>query len=326
VHAFDKALGGLGGSVDWIDNSGRYMVLNIDGIVKVWDGVNLYGSAQAVNANDVIAKGGWIGMSPDGRYVVISTDDGSGTAGSNQQISYAIDHAARTVRAGKLFWTLCGGHGDLVSAGDGRTYLVTFDCYGSGFPGLEDMRPAIYAVDVNPASAVWPGHDPDSPVDEDGRNAQRAANTKLFEVAWGDDGHFSGVSRGALRDWAFISIEAGDDTFGRAVDQSKRNPDWWSRPYMQEIVMVNVISRQVLRVAHHRSRSVSTSYFYQPRVSATWGDCDGVSAGWASNFGQLQKNKQGRLSTKPYAGYADIYAIDVAAADVLSEPAPACLP
>ena len=326
VRDFGATLGGLGGSVDWIDNTGRYMVLNVGGVVKIWDGASLYGNAQSVNANNVVAGGGWIGISPDGKYVVISTDDGSGTAGSSQHFSYAIDHGARALQAGKLFWTLCGGHGDLVTAADTKTYLVTFDCYGSGFPGHEGMLPAIYAVDVNPPAAVWPGHDPDSQVDEDGRNAQRAANRRLFEVAWGDDGHFSGVSRGALRDWAFVSIESGEDTFGRALEPSRRNPDWWTRPYMQEIVLVNVVSGKVVRLAHHRSRSVSASYFYQPRVSATWGDCAGASAGWASNFGQLQKNKQGRLSTKPYAGYADIYAIDVAAADVLSEPAVGCLP
>jgi hypothetical protein len=326
VKNFGATVGGLGGSVDWIDNSGQYMVLNIGGIVKVWDGVALYSGAPQVDANEVVARGGWIGMSPDGKYVVISTDDGSGTGGSSQYISYAIEHTGRAVRAGKLFWTLCGGHGDLVSAADGQTYLVTFDCYGSAFAEHEGMLPAIYAVDVNPPAAVWPGHDPASPVDEDGRNAQRGANRKLFEVAWGDDGHFSGVSKGALRDWAFVSIESGDDTFGRAVAPAKRNPDWWTRPYMQEIVMVNVVSGRVLRVAHHRSRSVFDSYFYQPRVSATWGDCAGVSAGWASNFGQLQKNKQGRLSTRPYADYADIYAVDVAAAHVLSGPATGCLP
>jgi hypothetical protein len=61
-----------------------------------------------------------------------------------------------------------------------------------------------------------------------------------------------------------------------------------------------------------------------PRVGDL-GDCAGASAGWLSNFGQLQKNKQGRLSTKPYAGYADIYAVDVAVADV-PDAISACLP
>ncbi len=322
VLEFPETLGGLGGSVDWIANSGRYMVLNIGGVLNVWDRVknHTYGPEEPVNANVIVANGGWIGISPDGNYVVVSTEDSSG---SDQQISYAINHSAAKMEAGKLFWTLCGSHGDLVSAADDRTYLVTFDCYGSRF---DDMLPAIYAVDVDPATAVSPSNDPDSAVDEAGRNAQRSSNTMLFETAWGEDGHFSGISRGALRDWAFISIESGEDTFGREIVPSRRNPDWWTRPYMQEIVMVNVVSGQVLRMAHHRSRSVFDNYYYQPRVSATWGDCAGVSAGWASNFGQLQKNKQGRLLSKPYAGYADIYAVDVAATDVLGDPVTACVP
>ena len=313
-------LGGLGGSVDWIDNSGQRMVLNVNGVVKVWGGTKFYQNVETVDASVVVANGGWIGISPDGNYVVVSTEDSSG---SDQQISYKINHSAATVQAGKVFWTLCGGHGDLVSAGDDRTYLVTFDCYGSRF---DDLLPAIYAVDVDPERAVSASNDPDSEVDEAGRNAQRSSNTMLFKTAWGDDGHFSGVSKGALRDWAFISIESGEDTFGRVVDGSKRNPEWWTRPYMQEIVMVNVVDGQVLRVAHHRSRSVFDSYYYQPRVSASWGDCDGVTAGWLSNFGQLQKNKQGRLMKQPYAGYADIYAVDVTAVDVTADPAIACLP
>ena len=320
VHDFGVTVGPLGGSVDWIDNSGRYMVLNIGGVFRVWDrdSQTLYVNPQPapVNADAVVAGGGWIGMSPDARYVVVSTEDGSGNPGSDQQLSYEIIHSTRTVSPAKLFWTLCGGHGDLVSAGDGNTYLVTFDCYGSSDGSA--MLPAIYAVNVAPATPVT-GNDP---LDETGRREQRRSNKKLFEVAWGDDGHFSGVSKGALSDWAFVSIESGEDTFGRTLDAIKRSPEWWTRPYMQEIVMVNVVTCQVLRVAHHRSRSIDDTYYYQPRVSASW---DGTTAGWLSNFGQLQKNKQGRLSTKPYPGYADIYAVDISP-PTLPQAATVCLP
>jgi hypothetical protein len=318
VKDFGVVLGGLGGSVDWIDNSGKFMVLNIGGALKVWvRGTNtVYEPATRVNADTVVTGGGWIGMSPDGNYVVVSTEDSSG---SHQQISYAIDHAAGTVRAGKLFWTLCGGHGDVVSAADGRTYLVTFDCYGSRFPGSQDMLPAIYAVDVDPVQPVRATNNPDNSDDEAGRNDQRAANRKLFEVAWADDGHFSGVSRGLLHNWAFISVESGDDTFARPLDATRKSPEWWTRPYMQEIVMVNVVTCQVVRVAHHRSRSVNDSYYYQPRVSASWGDANGASAAWLSNFGQVKKSKQ------PYAGYADVYATDITRADVPAATT-TCLP
>ena len=319
VQDLGVTVGGLGGSVDWIDNSGRYMVLNIGGALKVWDNVArtfyVNPTPAPVNADAVVARGGWIGISPDARYVVVSTDDGTGNAGNDQQWSYEVDHSTGTVGAGKLFWTLCGGHGDLVSAGDGHTYLVTFDCYGKA---AGPAFPAIYAVNVAPSTPVT-GNDP---ADEVGRDAQRSSNKKLFELAWGDDGHFSGVSTGALRNWAFISVESGEDTFARPLDATTRSPAWWTRPYMQEIVMVNVVTCQVVRVAHHRSRSVSDSYYYQPRVSASW---DGTTAAWLSNFGQLQMSEQGRLSTTPYAGYADVYAIDVSPAD-LPPTARVCLP
>ncbi len=292
-----RMLGGLGGSVDWIDNSGQSMVLNLNGKVRVWNKKtgNLYSGSVGAGGAD------WIGMSPDGKYVVTSTDRGF--------YSYAITHKADGTGTlstkGILFWTLCGGHGDLVTATDDKTYMLAFDCYGDGTAPYD--KPAIYAVNVAPATSV-------SGRTESSRTAQRIPNKRLFEVAWGDDGHFSGVSRGVLRNWAFISIESGVETmdingdwdsFGRPVG------DWWNRPYMQEIVMVNVVTCQVLRVAHHRSRSVSDTYYYQPRVSASWGHdpllnaTDGAMAAWASNFGVANA-----------AGYADIYAIDVAPTDV----------
>jgi hypothetical protein len=309
VEDFGVRLGGLGGSVDWIDNSGRYMVLNVGGVMRVWDRMarTFYADPPApVSADAVVLAGGWIGISPDGRYVVVSTDDGSGIAGGEQQYSFEVVHpsstAAGMLEPGVLFWTLCGGHGDLVTASDGSTYLVTFDCYGSSG---EPMLPAIYAVNVAPSTPVT-GNDP---LDEAGRNAQRQANRKLFEVAWGDDAHFSGVSAGLLRDWAFVSMESAEDTFGRDV---RRSP-WWNRPYMQEIVMVNVITCQVVRLAHHRSRSVGFDYYAQPRVSASWGFGDATTAAWLSNFGQLAAGGGAGQSS---AGSADIYAIDVTPLDL----------
>src|SRR5438445_2262454 len=38
----------------------------------------------------------------------------------------------------------------------------------------------------------------------------------------------------------------------------------------------------VRRLAHHRSRSLSVSYYHQPRLSSNW---DGTKVGWASNMG-----------------------------------------
>ncbi|HUF92412.1 MAG TPA: Ig-like domain-containing protein, partial [Candidatus Limnocylindria bacterium] len=72
------------------------------------------------------------------------------------------------------------------------------------------------------------------------------------------------------------------------------------------IVMANVLTGEVRRLAHHRSRGISGgSYYYQPRVSAGW---DGTRVAWASNFGYNGSN------------YGDIYAIAVDSSG--SEPPP----
>ncbi|HUF92944.1 MAG TPA: hypothetical protein VMR23_11240, partial [Candidatus Limnocylindria bacterium] len=301
-----RPLGALGGSVDWIDASGRYMVLGLGGVITVVKKAatvpatlptpsSIYGGVSV----PAEAAAGWIGISPDGNYVVTSGGDG--------YRSYALAHATATIEAGVRFWTLCGDHGDLVSASDGRTYLVTFDCHGVDLVNNVELGAAVYAVDVTKEATDDPA----------GLSRQRQApNRKLFGLAsWKDaDGHFAGVSRGRLRDWAFVSIESSDDTFGAAVDTV------WDRPYTQEIIMTNAVTGEVRRLAHHRSRGVHDSYRHQPRVSAGWGDCHGVTVGWASNFGQLQKLWRGRLGTRPYAGYSDIYAIDVDGATVPADP------
>ena len=301
-----RRLGGLGGSVDWIDSSGQYMVVNLGGLIKVLkktarvpatlpSASSVYGGV-AVSAS---VGGGWIGISPDGNYVVTNTKDG--------YRSYALVHATATMSADVRFWTLCGGHGDLVSASDGRTYLVTFDCHGRDVVNNVELGAAVYAVDVTKPATDDPA----------GISRQREPpNRKLFGLAsWNDaDGHFSGVSKGRLRDWVFVSIESSDDAFGAAVDT------FWTRPYTQEIIMTNAITGEVRRLAHHRSRGVNDNYRHQPRVSAGWGDCSGVPVAWASNFGQVQKNRQGRPTGKPYAGYSDIYMIDLDGAIVPTDP------
>jgi hypothetical protein len=258
VKNFGVAIGNNGGSTDWIDASGRYMLLRLGSTWRIYD-------VQA----DVLYSGaipdtyggstGWAGISPDGNWVV-TTDTGPA-----MHRSWAIDHATKTLSTtGNVFWTLCGDHADLVSASNGKTYFVTFEC---------DSVAAVFAVDVSI---------PQSPTN---KPKQIADNRQLFKTAWADSGHFSGVSKGALRDWVFVSVESGDDTFGSGVSS-------W-RPFMQEIVMANVVTGEIRRLAHHRSRSPQANYYYTPRVSASW---DGSVVTWASNMGYGAN------------GYADIYA------------------
>ena len=269
VKTFAGALGYLGGSTDWVDRSGRYMLLNIGGSLRVWDKQAdvLYAGALPGNVSE-----GWAGIAPNGGHVVIAGD---------QKHSYAIDHNTRTVNTTPvMFWSLCDSdHGDLVSATNGKTYLVTFECHSDA---------GFWAVDISI---------PQTP--EDYRK-QQADNRKLVGLAWTDWGHVSGASRGVLQDWVYMSVESTDAVFGSGVG------NWW--PYKQEIVMANVLTGEVRRLAHHRSWSTVSNYYYQPRVSASW---DGARIAWLSNFGYEAPD------------YADIYSISVAPA--AAPPPPAAL-
>ncbi len=60
--------------------------------------------------------------------------------------------------------------------------------------------------------------------------------------------------------------------------------------------MANVLTGEVRRLAHHRSRSVGDSYYFAPRLSASW---DGRHVAWSSNFG---------VDT---TDYSDTYVVDV---------------
>ena len=262
VKTFPGALASLGGSVDWIDRTGRYMVLNIGGATRVYDKASdtLYSGSIPGSYG---SGGGWMGISPDGNYVITSTPPTSSH-------SWKIDHATKSVSTTPvLFWTLCGGHADVMSGSNGKTYFVTFDCNSSG---------SIYAVDVTL---------PQSPSNV---AQQLSQNRKLIQLAsWSDvDGHFSRVSNGALQDWVYASIESADDGFSSSMS------GW--RPFKQEIVMMNALTGEVRRLAHHRSRECS-NYYAQPRVSSTW---DGSVVAWTSNFGYSG------------SGYADLFALNVA--------------
>lgn len=262
VKTFPGAIGQNGGSVDWIDRTGRYMVLRIGGATRVYDKVSdtLYAGSIPSSYG---GGGGWISISPDANYVITSTPP-------NSSHSWKIDHANKSVSTSPvLFWTLCGGHADVVSASDGKTYFVSFDCHTTG---------SIYRADVSlPQSA--------SNVPQ-----QLSQNRKLVQLdSWADvDGHFSRVSKGVLQDWVFASVESGDDDFDSSVSS-------W-RPYKQEIFMMNVLTGEMRRLAHHRSRGLTSSYYYQPRVNATW---DGRLIAWTSNFGYNG------------TGYADLYTLAV---------------
>ena len=244
VRDFGVPLEHLGGSVDWIDRTGRYMVVNLAGNVRVYDKAADQLFTGTVPAS--LVTHGWVGISPDARWLV---------AAEVEHRAFPIDLAAGTLSTqGHVFWTLCGDHGDLVSASDGKTYMVTPECWSF---------PHVYAVDI---SLTQSG---DTAA---GRQKQRDDNHMLFAMTWDEDAHFSGISTGWLRDWAFVSTEHN------GPNESDPNGTWY--PYKNEIVMVNVLTGEVRRLAHHRSDSIG--YCSSPRVQVAW---DGSGVFYASNYG-----------------------------------------
>ena len=132
--------------------------------------------------------------------------------------------------------------------------MVTLECWSF---------PHVYAVDI---SLVQSG---DTAA---GRQKQRDDNRMLFDIDWGSDTHYSGVSTGWMRDWAFVSTEYD------GPDANDPHGPW--HPYKNEIIMVNVLTGVVRRLAHHRSDSIG--YCSSPRVQVAW---DGSGVFYASNYG-----------------------------------------
>jgi hypothetical protein len=253
---FGSTLQTNGGSLNVQSADGRYFTVRYGGTNKLWDS-----QLDIVYSGSVRPDGGtgWVSITPNASHFV---------TGADRQTSYEIDHQNRSISSnGVVFWSLCGDHGVLVSATNGRSYMVTHECY--------DVA-AVYRVDLT--------------IDQAGRSPQqqRNDNMMLMDLEFEDDIHLSAVSRGPLRDWAFVDVEnlAGQDNFNST-------PTGWV-PYRSEVVAANVITGEVRRLAHHRSRSISQSYYYQPRVSSSW---DGSVVMWTSNM-NLRGNE-----------YNDIYLI-----------------
>ena len=79
-----------------------------------------------------------------------------------------------------------------------------------------------------------------------------------------------------------MSTEDATDTFNSGTADAAGNITPW-HAYRQEVVAVNIVTGEVRRLAHHRSRSLDDAYVYQPRVSTSWG---GRYVGFASNFNE----------------------------------------
>jgi hypothetical protein len=254
-------LGELGGSINWLDASGRTMLVRwgSEPSVYVYDRERLHEPyANPIDSRPYVGTGSYLGLSPDGRYVVGWDSRPVGMARVGRGVSWAIDHEARAVASAPVgFWSLCGDHGAFLTATDGKTYMVTHDCYSHA---------ALWRVSV----------DNDAEGLNDSEQHALPGNRLLIPWStWSDFGHISTVARGAWRDWVFVSTEDATDLVGGPVDP-------W-HPYRQEILAVQVLTGEVRRLAHHRSRSLGEDYYAQPRVSCAW---EGQVVGFPSNMNQ----------------------------------------
>jgi hypothetical protein len=280
-------LNGFGGTINWLDASGRYMLVRYgpEPSVHLYDRQNLAAGpyANPVDGASTIDTGSYVGISPDGQFLV-GYQGANGTAGlyhMGQGVSWRIDHANRAVAATEnVFWSLCGDHGTFISPSDGRDYMVVSNCNNFAELWRVDITNSIGSLDENGQKAL-------------------PNNLRLISwPTWNEDGsHVSTVARGALRDWAFYATEDGADTLNSGtVDPMTGNITPW-HAYRDEIVAFNVLTGAIRRLAHHRSRSVDADYYAMPRVSSSWG---GKYVGWASNFNR--------------SGVIDIYAVQFGAA------------
>jgi len=264
----------LGCTLNWLDASGQYLVVRYgpEPSAHLCDRSNLATPySNPIDGSQSIDLGGYVGITPDGRYLVGWDETAhTGLSNSGQGESWLIDHTNRVVAAAPTrFWSLCGDHGSFLSASDGRDYMVTYDCYSN---------PGLWRVDVtNDANGL--------------NEAQQQAlpnNQLLLTLGWNDFGH---VSTSAQTDWAFIATGDTTDQFNTGTDDGGGSITPW-HPYRQEIIAVNATTGEIRRLAQHRSRQIvgcgddthPPDYYSFPRLSVSW---DGSIEGFASNSNQI---------------------------------------
>jgi hypothetical protein len=239
VKTFGGTLSGLASSADWIDTTGRYFLLNIAGQLTMWDKTSdiLFTGTIAFVAGNTP----WAGLSPDGKFIIIS---GLGPS-NNQKVSYAVNLAAHTVTTtGVLFWDACfGDHGDVMTASDGNTYFFSGSCrFGDA---------GLYRISVTNAITA-----------DSSTQLTMPGNHKFITLNVPQStSHNACAAMGAQQDWCFMSVEDPDDLPASAGT-------WYA--YKQEIIMFQMVAPfEVRRLVHHRSRVIS-HYCSTPRINPNW--------------------------------------------------------
>jgi hypothetical protein len=265
----------LGGEIDWLDAGGRFMVIRYGPEPSVYlyerRRMNRGPYSNPINGSLYIDTGHSIGITPDGQYLVggarslaSQTQCATGNGwGNDAGFSWHINRNHSVDAQPTEFWTLAGSHMDFVSASDGQNYAIVSDYW----------TPDMWLADITNNAL-------DKCADE--QHSLPRNKRLLTPLSWNDARHTTAVSRGPLRDFAFVATEDVTDTFNSGGNDGNGYITPW-RVYKQEIIAINVLTGQIWRVAHHRSRSIASAYAYQPRLSVSWG---GEYIGWASNFNQ----------------------------------------
>lgn len=280
IRTFGGTIGDMGGTANYQDRTDRYFTVHFSGNVNVWDS-----QEDAIYSNPVAftLSGGWAAISPDGNFLIVM-QSGVGK-------SYALNHGANSISTSPVtFFDLIGDHAALISASDGKTYAICPNNQDGTFMTPGDS-PGVMAIDVTTNNAGK-------------TSAQHIASCPrgnvLYYVQWSCSGHLSGISKGTFQDWVFGDTESSADLFDDAIvgnsnaDNNDSTDNWYTNK--NEIVAANVITGDVWRLAHHRSRSPDANYRHQARVSSS---ADGSAVLWASN-----------MNHNPVAGYADRYMIE----------------
>lgn len=234
---FPSALEQCGGAHDFVDLTGTKFCVNYGSAGHVYDSTTdtIYTGATSPSAG---STGIWL-MTANAAFA-IHIQSGVFTA-------YPLDNVNHVVGAGYVFWNDTGSHGAFSCATDGKVYMLRQDDFIDGY---------YYIIEVK---------------DETGRtNAQqRTDNFKFFTSGDVMDFHGTGCSSGAFQNWIAFDTEKPSDIFDASTSVP---PNVWLA-YQNEIIAVNVLTHEVRRLVHHRSRSDSTVsylYDYQPKVSSSW--------------------------------------------------------
>ncbi len=122
-----------------------------------------------------------------------------------------------------------------------------------------------------------------------------AKRTCLVPLNWDAELHVSSNSNGK-NPWVLVSVT--DTKKGTAAANADLPPDWQRRwgVRFNEVMMVKADGSERRRLAHHRSRTLS-SYWYQPHASISK---DGKYAVFSSNFG-----------INPLKDYTDVFLLEL---------------